>query len=195
MGGGGSPVARDAGVGGGEVTDRGRPGLLSGLYLFLAALWAGALTFFAAGAGIVLKTAPTRADGGVVNRALLDLLDVASLVIAALLLVLAALLDRRRPWGRTARGLSIRLLLVAAVAAFVSLYLITPEMVALRAKAGSLFDSLPASDPLRRSWSRLHALSSLTLVVRVVAAAAAFLIGFRPVTTAGAAGPAEGTTP
>jgi len=177
------------------VTDGGRPGLLPGLYLFLAALWAGALAFFAAGAGIVLKTSPTRADGGIVNRALLDVLDVVSLVLAVLLLILAAVLDRRRPWGRTARGLSIRLLIVAAVAAFVSLYLITPEMVALRAKAGLLFDSLPASDPLRRSWSRLHALSSLTLVVRVVAAAAAFLLGFRPVTTTGAARPGEGTTP
>jgi len=127
------------------VTDAGRPGLLPGLYLFLAALWAGALAFFAAAAGIVLKTAPTRADGGVVNRALLDVLDVASIVLAALLLVLAAVLDRRRPWSRAARGLSIRLLVLAAVAAFVSLYLITPEMVALRAKAGSLFDSLPPS--------------------------------------------------
>jgi len=65
------------------VTDAGRPGLLPGLYLFLAALWAGALAFFAAAAGIVLKTAPTRADGGVVNRALLDVLDVASIVLAS----------------------------------------------------------------------------------------------------------------
>ena len=176
------------------MTDAGRPGLLPGLYLFLAALWAGALAFFAAAAGIVLKTAPTRADGGVVNRALLDVLDVASIVLAALLLVLAAVLDRRRPWSRAARGLSIRLLVLAAVAAFVSLYLITPEMVALRAKAGSLFDALPASDPLRRGWSRLHALSLLTLLVRLVAAAAAFLLGFRSVTGAAASGPEAGAS-
>ena len=176
------------------MTDAGRPGLLPGLYLFLAALWAGALAFFAAAAGIVLKTAPTRVDGGVVNRALLDVLDVASIVLAALLLFLAAVLDRRRPWSRAARGLSIRLLVLAAVAAFVSLYLITPEMVALRAKAGSLFDALPASDPLRRGWSRLHALSLLTLLVRLVAAAAAFLLGFRSVTGAAASGPEAGAS-
>ena len=177
------------------MTDAGRPGLLPGLYLFLAALWAGALAFFASAAGIVLKTAPTRADGGVVNRALLDVLDVASIVLAALLLVLVAVLDRRRPWSRAARGVSIRLLVLAAVAAFVSLYLITPEMVALRAKAGSLFDSLPPSDPLRRGWSRLHALSSLTLVLRLAAAAATFVLGFRQVAGSGAVRPAEGTNP
>ena len=176
------------------MTDDPRPGALWVLYLFLAGLWAGALAFFAAGAGIVLRTSPTRADGGVVNRALLDLLDVASLALAALLVVLGLLLHRRRPWGRTARGLAIRLLLVGAVAAFVSLYLITPEMVALRAKAGSLFESLPASDPLRRSWSRLHALSSLTLVVRLVGAVAAFFIGVRQGTSAAAARPEGGPT-
>jgi len=156
-----------------------RPGPLAGLYLFLAGLWAGALSFFAFGAGIVLRTAPTRADGGVVNRALLDALDVASLALAGTLLVLLLLLARGGGWGGTSRALALRLLALGAVAAFVSLYLITPEMVALRSKAGPLFDSLPATDPLRRAWGRLHALSSLTLVVRIFAAAAAFALGLR----------------
>lgn len=176
------------------MTDGTRPGLLPGLFLFLAALWAGALAFFAAAAGIVLRTAPSRADGGVVNRALLDVLDVASLFLAALLLVLVFVVDGSRTWGRAARGLAIRLLLVAAVAAFVSLYLITPEMVALRAKAGALFDALPAADPLRRAWSRLHALSSLTLLVRLIAAAGVFPIAFRQLAGRGGPERAEGPT-
>ncbi|MFI5180877.1 MAG: DUF4149 domain-containing protein [Thermoanaerobaculia bacterium] len=154
-----------------------RPRPLQGVYLFLAGLWTGALTFFAAAAGIVLRTAPTRADGGVVNRALLDALDVGSLVLAAALLVLLALLSRGGGWSGTSRAIALRLLLLGAVAAFVSLYLITPEMVALRSKAGPLFESLPAVDPLRRAWGRLHALSSLTLLVRIVSAAVAFSLG------------------
>lgn len=156
-----------------------RPGPLQGVFLFLSAFWTGSLAFFAVSAGIVLRTAPTRADGGVVNRALLDALDVASLALAAALLVLLLLLARGGGWGGTSRALALRLLALGAVAAFVSLYLITPEMVALRSKAGPLFDSLPAADPLRRAWGRLHALSSLTLVVRIVAAAAAFVLGLR----------------
>jgi hypothetical protein len=156
-----------------------RPTFLLGLYLFLAGLWTGALVFFAAGAGIVLRAAPTRADGGVVNRALLDALDVGSLAVAGLLLAGTAVLNRRHPWSPTSRALSLRLLALAAVAAFVSLYLITPELVSLREKAGPLFETLPSADPLRRAWGRLHALSLLTLLVRLVSGAAVFVLGYR----------------
>ncbi len=166
------------------MSARPRPGPLQGLFLFLAGLWTGALAFFAVSAGIVLKTAPTRTDGGVVNRALLDALDVGSLALAAALLVLLSFLSRGNGWRGTSRAFALRLLVLGAVAAFVSLYLITPEMVALRSKAGPLFESLPAVDPLRRAWGRLHALSLLTLLVRIVSAAAAFALGLR-------AGPAE----
>jgi len=170
---------------------------LLGLYLFLTALWSGTLLAFTGGAGLVLKAAPTRADGGVVNRALLDLLDVSSLALAGLLLILAFALNRTRPWSRTVRGVSLRLLAVAAVAAFVSLYLVTPEMVALRAKAGAAFDLLPATDPLRHAWGRLHGLSVLTLLVRLVCATAAFALAFAqlPREPAGSAAPEREVTP
>ena len=153
-----------------------RPAL--GAFLFLAALWTGALLFFAAAAGIVLRTSATRSDGGLVNRALLDALDVASLAAAATLLVLFFAANRGRPWGRVARGAALRLLAIGAVAAFVSLYLVTPEMVSLRQKTGAAFDLLASTDPVRRAWGRLHGLSSLTLVVRILCAAAAFVAGF-----------------
>ncbi len=151
---------------------------LLGLYLFLAALWTGALLAFAGGAGLVLSRSPTRADGGAVNRALLDALDVASLAFAGFLFLLAFVLNRWRPWGRTARAVSLRLLALGAVAAFVSLYLVTPEMVALRAKAGATFELLPRTDPLRLAWGRLHGLSLLTLLVRLGCAGAAFALAF-----------------
>ncbi len=170
----------------------GRPAPLLGLYLFLAGLWTGALAFFACGAGIVLRAAPTRADGGVVNRALLDALDVGSLALAGLLLAVAAVLNRRHPWPRTSRAISLRLIALAAVAAFVSLYLITPELVALREKAGPLFETLPAADPLRLAWGRLHALSLLTLLVRLVSGVALFALGFPQARVAPLTG-AEGT--
>jgi hypothetical protein len=159
------------------VRDRG-PGAALGAWLFLSALWTGALLFFGGAAGIVLRVSPTRADGGQVNRALLDLLDVGSLAAAGLLLALFFLSDRGRPWSRVARGAALRLLAIGAVAAFVSLYLVTPEMVSLRQKAGPAFEQLVASDPVRRAWGRLHGLSALTLLVRIVCAAAAFFVGF-----------------
>jgi hypothetical protein len=179
-------------VGERDVTNR-KPRPALGAYLFLSALWTGALLFFAGAAGIVLRTSPTRADGGLVNRALLDILDVVSLAGAGLLLVLFLVVNRGRPWGRVARGAVLRLLAIGAVAAFVSLYLVTPEMVSLRQKAGPEFDLLAASDPLRKAWGRLHGLSSLTLVVRIVCAAAVFFVGFSQAGKGAAPPSASGT--
>jgi hypothetical protein len=152
---------------------------LFGIYLFLAALWCGGMTFFAAfGARIVLETAPTRHDAGPVNRALLDALDVSSYVMVAVLLVLLLAIDRKAPWTKLTRGLTLRLLAVAAVLAFISRTLITPEMTALRDTLGTAIDLVAKTDPLRRDWGRLHGLSSLALLVRILAAAAIFGIGF-----------------
>jgi hypothetical protein len=178
---------------GAVTTGAARP--LFGTYLFLASLWTGTLLFFALGAGIVLRTSPTRSDGGTVNRALLDALDVASLAAVGALFALAVALGRARPWGPTARGLTLRVLGIAAVAAFVSLYLITPEMVSLRQKAGPAFDLLPAGDPARRAWGRLHALSSLTLVLRLLCGTAVFFLGFWQAGKEAATPPPEVTTP
>ncbi len=174
----------------------GSPRPAHGAFLFLSALWTGALLFFAGAAGIVLRTSPTRSDGGLVNRALLDLLDVFSLAAAGLLLVFFVATHRGCPWGRVARGATLRLLAIGAVAAFVSLYLVTPEMMSLRQKAGAAFDLLAPADPLRKAWGRLHGLSSLTLVVRIVCGAAAFFVGWtqarREAPPAAAAGPIAG---
>jgi hypothetical protein len=63
------------------------------------------------------------------------------------------------------------------VAAIASLYVITPEMMALRDKMGAI-DLVAKTDPLRREWGRLHGLSSLTLGVRLLAAIGAFAVGF-----------------
>ena len=159
------------------MTIRGRA-VLAGAWLFVAALWCGMLVFFGAfGARIVLATAPSRHAAGAVNRALLDGLDAVSLGAAAVLLIGTALWNRSRPWSPRARGLVLRLLAVAFVAAIASLYVITPEMMALRDRMGPI-DLVAKTDPLRQEWGRLHGLSSLTLVVRLLAAALAFVAAF-----------------
>lgn len=159
------------------MTARGRTAL-AGTWLFAAALWCGMLAFFGAfGARTVLVTSPSRQAAGAVNRALLDGLDAVSLGAAALLLVGTVVWNRARPWTPRARGLVLRLLAVALVAAIASLYVITPEMMALRERMGAI-DLVAKTDPLRQEWGRLHGLSSLTLLVRVLAAALAFAAGF-----------------
>jgi hypothetical protein len=159
------------------MAPRGRT-LLAGAWLFVAALWCGMLAFFGAfGARTVLLTAPSRHAAGAVNRALLDGLDAVSLGAVVLLVLGLVLWSRMEAWSPRARGLALRLLAVAAVAAIASLYVITPEMMALRERMGAI-DLVPKTDPLRQEWGRLHGLSSLTLLVRLAAGAGAFAAGF-----------------
>jgi len=162
--------------------------LLTGTYLFAAALWCGLLLAFAGGAGIVLHASPTRAAGGAVNRALLDAADEASYVAVGILAVLFFALDRGGAFDKLGRGFTLRLLLVAAAATVVSHLLVTPEMLALRDRAGAAFDLLPKTDPLRRDWGRLHGLSVLALLLRIVCAGGLFALGFRATRPQPAAG-------
>jgi hypothetical protein len=159
------------------MTVRGRAAL-AGTWLFVAALWCGMLAFFSAfGARTVLMTAPSRHAAGAVNRALLDGLDAVSLGAAAVLLLGTAFWNRARPWSPRARGLVLRLLAVSFVAAITSLYVITPEMMALRDRMGAI-DLVAKTDPLRQEWGRLHGLSALTVVVRLLAGMGAFAAAF-----------------
>jgi hypothetical protein len=112
-----------------------------------------------------------------VNRALLDGLDAASLGVAVALTLGLFLWNRARAWSPRARGLVLRLLAVAVVAAIASLYVITPEMMSLRDRMGAI-DLVPKTDPLRQEWGRLHGLSSLTLLVRLAAGVGIFAAGF-----------------
>jgi hypothetical protein len=141
-----------------------------------AALWCGAMVFFAAfGARLVLHTAPSRAAGGTINRALLDALDVFSYGAVLALFALLVLSSRKEAWPRVRKAMAVRLLLVAAVATFVSHVLVTPQMVELRDRMPIAIDLVPKDDPLRQSWGRLHGFSSIALLVRVVCAAGLFL--------------------
>jgi xanthine/uracil/vitamin C permease (AzgA family) len=112
-----------------------------------------------------------------VNRALLDGLDAVSLGAVVLLVLGLVFWNRANAWSPRARGLALRLLAVAAVAAIASLYVITPEMMALRERMGAI-DLALKTNPLRQEWGRLHGLSSLTLLVRLAAGIGAFAAGF-----------------
>ncbi|HTS01628.1 MAG TPA: DUF4149 domain-containing protein [Thermoanaerobaculia bacterium] len=154
------------------------PRALAGGFLFVAALWFGMLAFFGGfGAFVVLETAPSRHAAGAVNAALLDGLDAVSLGAASVLALGLVLWNRARPWTARARGYAVRFLAVAAVAAAASLFVVTPEMMERRARMGPI-DLVPREDPARVAWGRLHAVSALTLLVRLAGSAGAFAAGF-----------------
>jgi hypothetical protein len=152
--------------------------LLAGTFLFVSALWCGLLLFFGAfGARVVLETSPSRSAGGTVNRVLLDVLDAASLGAVLLLGAGLAAWNRVRPWRARARGYAVRVLAVAAVAAAASLFIITPEMVERRTRMGPI-ELVAPDDPARRAWGRLHAVSSVALLARILLSAGVFAAGF-----------------
>lgn len=169
--------------------------LRTALLLLFGAL-TGALGFFAGTAGTVLRESPSRHAGGAVNRALLDVLDLSSYAAAALALLLVLLLDRVEPMSKVQKGLVLRLLALVAAAAFASHEVITPQMMALRDRLPGIIDLLPKSDPGRKEWGRLHAFSSVVLLVRLLASTALFvLVSRRPrrtIAVAAAAAPPEG---
>ncbi len=144
--------------------------------LLLLGTYTGALGFFAGTAGTVLTESPSRHAGGAVNRALLDVLDLTSYAGAALAFLLVLLLDRVEPLTKVQKGLALRLLAVIAAAAFASHEVITPQMMALRDRLPALVDLLPQADPGRREWGRLHAFSSIVLLVRLLASTVLFVL-------------------
>ncbi|HQQ79300.1 MAG TPA: DUF4149 domain-containing protein [Thermoanaerobaculia bacterium] len=151
---------------------------LAAWFLFLAALWCGMLAFFGAfGARVVLDASPSRHAAGAVNKVLLDVLDAASLIFVLVLGLLLVFWNRARPWTRGARGYAVRFLAIAAVAAAASLFVVTPEMMERRARMGPI-DLVSKEDPLRKAWGRLHGVSSITLLVRILASAGVFAAGF-----------------
>lgn len=164
------------------------------LLLLLGSL-TGALLFFAGAAGVVLRESPSRHVGGGVNRALLDVLDLATYAVAALAFLLVLVLHRVEPLARLQKGLALRLLAILAAAAFASHEVVTPQMVALRDALPAIVDLLPAADPGRRQWARLHAFSSGVLVVRIVAAGALFVLLSRKVRRTIAVAPPSAAPP
>lgn len=151
---------------------------LAGGFLFVAALWFGMLAFFGAfGARVVLEASPSRHAAGAVNAVLLDVLDAASLGAALLLGLGLVLWNRARPWTARTRGIAVRLIAVAAVAAAASLFVVTPEMMERRARMGPI-DLVPKDDAARVAWGRLHGVSAVTLLVRLAASAGIFAAGF-----------------
>lgn len=162
--------------------------------LLLSGVWAGALLAFAAGAGIVLSTSPSRNAGGEVNRALLDALDVASYVLSGLLLLAVLVLSRDEETPARSRGLLPRLVLFGVAVTLASHLFVTPAMSSLRDRMPVDLELVPKDDPARRAWGRLHGVSSLALLCRVAASLGVFALALpvRPRPRWGAARPLGG---
>ena len=123
-------------------------------------LWLGGGLALLRGTSALFAAAPTRREGGVYSGALLASFR-AWQALAVVLCGLGALLG--------ARGAGLLFAAAAALALVASL----PADAALRklrAQIGGTTEGLPAGDPRRKTWGRLHGLSVLLLLAQVSAA-------------------------
>jgi hypothetical protein len=143
--------------------------------LALLLLWLGGAIFFAAiVAPSLFATLPTRTLAGVVVGRVLPSIFYAGMVVGLVTVVLDRQARGEFNWGGGATG-GIVILLSCAVAQF----LIAPRIERVRASIGGAIESLPADDPRRAEFGRLHAVSVGWLGIAMLCAVIVAIIAAR----------------
>jgi hypothetical protein len=144
--------------------------MLHSTHRFLLVGFLGALALFATTVTPALfATVPPSSAARVVGR-VLPVLDGAGLLLGLAAVVLGLT-------GRSGRPAAVLGLVLAALAA-ASLFLVTPQIAQLRQAAGEGLSHLPPTDPARRRFGTLHALSTVLFGLQAVLAVA--LVALRP---------------
>jgi hypothetical protein len=136
----------------------------------LLAVWLGAALLTAAVvAPAAFAVLPTRALAGALVGRVLPVIFVGGVVAG----VAAALLGGATgPFGRGRVVLAAATALLCAVAQFG----VTPRIHALRAELGPNIEAVPASDPRRQAFGRLHGVSVLLMGAAGLAAGGALVL-------------------
>lgn len=152
-----------------------RPGGAIATVIVLAA-WLGAAVYFSViVARAAFRTLPTRSLAGALVGETLPAVFITGIIACAI----AALLAAREPASVPGRTLRLATSLVAMALCLFAQFIVDPRIERLRARLGSTLDSLPAGDPGRVAFGRLHALSVLALGAAMLLALAALLIACR----------------
>lgn len=142
---------------------------LAAIEVVLLAMWLGAAVLVATVvAPAAFRMLPTRTVAGALVGQVLPVIFVAGLFIAIIALGLEARMTSH----------SLRLLVTAPLAAMiigcsVAQFVIAPRIEAVRAGIGGPVDSLPAMDPRRVQFGKLHGFSVLWMGVAILGAVAA----------------------
>lgn len=151
-------------------------GTLGGIIILSA--WLGAALYFSiVVARAAFRVLPTRSLAGALVGQTLPALFVTGVLAGlttAALIVAEPTGARTRMWRLVCAG-------GAAVACAIGQFVIGPRIDRLRVALGSTLESLPASDPMRIAFGRLHALSVLALGVAIILAVAAVVLGGRAI--------------
>jgi len=144
--------------------------MLHSTHRLLLVAFLGAVVLFATTVTPALfATVPAASAARVVGR-VLPVLDGAGLLLGLAAVALGLT-------GRSGKA-AVVLGLVLAVLAAVSLFLVTPEIASIRRAVGDGLSHLPPTDPARRRFGTLHAISTVLFGLQAVLAVA--LVALRP---------------
>jgi|SRR5690349_11769623 hypothetical protein len=144
--------------------------MLHSTHRLLLVAFLGAIALFATTvAPALFATVPAASAARVVGR-VLPVLDGAGLLLGLAAVALGVT-------GRSGRP-AVVLGAVLAVLAAASLFVVTPEIASIRRAAGDALSHLPPTDPARRRFGMLHALSTVLFGLQAVMAVA--LVALRP---------------
>ena len=158
------------------------------LRLLLLGLWLGAAVFFSAAVAPtvfgVLRGAQLVNAGelaGQMVQRLLGVINRGGFEISLFLIVTGFFISRKE--SRLARSAEMISLAIMAIMTGVSHWIISAQIMAIRAALQTPIDQLAGNDPRRIAFDALHGYSVALMGVAIVAALLAFLIMARPKST------------
>ena len=128
--------------------------LLRSLILLLLMLWVGGSMFFPIVAASAFSVLPVHQAGMVVGKSL-KTLEIEGLVAGALLILFLALAQRLRAFSRNVIAPMVLIVVMMGLTAF-SRFSIIPRMDNDMVDAGGMIEAVPATNPYRQDFNRLH---------------------------------------
>jgi hypothetical protein len=145
--------------------------LLAYIEIFLLGAWVGAMLFFSfAVAPSAFSALPSRHLAGLLVTSSIAKLELLGLIIGPLLILLCAIGSKDYARARSA------LILIMTASAALSRLAVTPRMTKLRASMGGIIDNVPASDPLRIEFNKLHDYSVALMSIAILSGLVAFYL-------------------
>jgi len=131
------------------------------LRLLSLVVWVGGIVFFAfVMAPVAFHNLPSPHEAGIVVRGTIGILHILGMVCAGLFLIATLLLfNGASPRQKTALMVETALVAVMLAITVVSQFGVLPPMEADRTQAGGIIESVPADNPARIHFERLHILS------------------------------------
>jgi len=129
--------------------------IIRGLILLLIVLWLGGVMFFPIVAANAFGTIPDTHLAGTIVAKCLRTLHVEGLVCGPLIVILLLLAQALRAVPRSVAAPVVMALIMTGLTAY-SQYAIIPRMEQDRIAAGGAIDAVPANNPYRMDFNRLH---------------------------------------